>query len=323
MGTPLKSKTNVLRFILAIPLLVSYPLISAEVPDNLPGPKKPTPLDQFILAGMKEAKVPGLAALTIKEGKIFWAGYYGWANIKDKQPVTKDTLFQLASISKTVTACMIMQQVEKGKLKLDADINTLLPFKVRNPKHAHKPITLRQLLTHTSGIRDNWNVLEDTWVKNGDSPKPLGKSLLAYLREDGEFFSAKKSFYSWAPGTKNQYSNVGFTLAAYVAEAQLKASFEALCEKGIFKTLGMDLSFGRSKPQTGGHALRLPQENGRLQGAGTSRLLGLSGWNTSDNRTALSTVSPDVYGGRKTGRDPRSGGEDGGGHEKNSVPKDR
>ena len=240
MGTPLKSTTKVLRFILAIPLLVSYPLIAAELPDNLPGPKKPTPLDQFILAGMKEAKVPGLAALTIKEGKIFWAGYYGWANIEDKQPVTKDTLFQLASISKTVTACMIMQQVEQGNLKLDADINTLLPFKVRNPKHADKPITLRQLLTHTSGIRDNWSVLEDTWVKNGDFPKPLGKSLLAYLREDGGFFSAKKSFYSWAPGTKNQYSNVGFALAAYVAEAQLKASFEALCEKGIFKPLGMD-----------------------------------------------------------------------------------
>ena len=46
---------------------------------------------------------------------------------------------------------MIMQQVEQGKLDLDADINTLIPFKVRNPKHVEKPITLRQLLTHTSG----------------------------------------------------------------------------------------------------------------------------------------------------------------------------
>ena len=99
MGTPLKSTTKVLRFILAIPLLVSYPLIAAELPDNLPGPKKPTPLDQFILAGMKEAKVPGLAALTIKEGKIFWAGYYGWANIDDKQPVTKDTCLLYTSPS--------------------------------------------------------------------------------------------------------------------------------------------------------------------------------------------------------------------------------
>ncbi len=229
-----------LRFIFAISLLAGFPLIAAEVLNNLPGPKTPSPLDQFILKGMKEAKVPGLAALTIKEGKIFWAGYYGWANIETKTPVTQDTLFQLASISKTVTACMIMQQVEQGKIKLDVDINTLLPFKVRNPMHADKPITLRQLLTHTSGIRDNWSVLENTWVKNGDFKKPLAESLPAYLVEGGEFFSAKKSFYNWAPGTKNQYCNVAVALAAYVAEAKLKTPFEALCQQGLFKPLGME-----------------------------------------------------------------------------------
>jgi len=228
-----------LRFIFAISLLAGFPLIAAEVLNNLPGPKTPSPLDQFILKGMKEAKVPGLAALTIKEGKIFWAGYYGWANIETKTPVTQDTLFQLASISKTVTACMIMQQVEQGKLKLDVDINTLLPFKVRNPMHADKPITLRQLLTHTSGIRDNWSVLENTWVKNGDFKKPLAESLPAYLVEGGEFFSAKKSFYGWAPGIKDQYCNVAVALAAYVAEAKLKTPFETLCQQGLFKPLGM------------------------------------------------------------------------------------
>ena len=228
------------RLIFAVSVLASFPLKAAEAPDNLPGPKNPTPLDEFILKGMKEAKVPGLAALTLKEGKIFWAGYYGWANIETKTPVTQDTLFQLASISKTVTACMIMQQVEQGKLKLDVDINTLLPFKVRNPRHVDTPITLRQLLTHTSGIRDNWSVLENTWVKNGDFKKPLAESLPAYLVEGGEFFSAKKSFYGWAPGTKDQYCNVAVALAAYVAEAKLKTPFEALCQQGLFKPRGME-----------------------------------------------------------------------------------
>ena len=228
------------RFIFAISMLVGLALLAADAPDNLPGPKNPSPLDEFILRGMKEAKVPGLAALTLKEGKIFWEGYYGWANIEEKRPATKDTLFQLASISKTITACMIMQQVEEGKLGLDADINTYLPFRVRNPGHTEKPITLRQLLTHTSGIRDNWKVLEEYWVKNGDFKQPLAKSLPAYLIQGGEFYSAKKSFYGWAPGTKNQYCNVGFALAAHVAEAKVKISFEALCEQGIFKPLGMD-----------------------------------------------------------------------------------
>jgi CubicO group peptidase (beta-lactamase class C family) len=229
-----------IRFIVVISLLVRLALPAADALENLPGPKNPSPLDEFILEGMKEAKVPGLAALTLKAGKIFWSGYYGWANIETKTLVTQNTLFQLASISKTVTACMIMQQVEQGKLKLDADINTLLPFKVRNPKYSEKLITLRQLLTHTSGIRDNWSVLEEHWVKNGDFKTPLAESLPAYLVEGGEFFSAKKSFYGWAPGTKNQYCNVAVALAAYVAEVELKTPFEALCQQGLFKPLGME-----------------------------------------------------------------------------------
>tara|TARA_B100001123_G_scaffold16879_1_gene18901 strand:- start:2328 stop:3488 length:1161 start_codon:yes stop_codon:yes gene_type:complete len=228
------------RLILAIQFISSLPLAAADVLENLPGLKNPTPLDKFILESMKEAKVPGLAALTLKEGKILWAGYYGWANIEEKIPVTQDTLFQLASISKTVTACMIMQQVEKGELDLDVDVNTYLPFKVRNPKHADQPITLRQLLCHTSGIRDNWTVLEDQWVKNGDYKEPLAKSLPAYLIEGGKFFSAKKSFYNWAPGTKNQYCNVAVALAAHVAEVKLKTPFETLCTQGLFKPLNME-----------------------------------------------------------------------------------
>ena len=229
-----------IRVFLFAQILAAHQLFATELLAPLPGPKNPTPLDQFILKGMKNARVPGLAALSIKEGKIFWSGYYGWANIEAKKPVTKNTLFQLASISKTITACMIMQQVEQGQLELDADINTLLPFKVRNPKHPGKPITLRQLLTHTSGIRDNWNALEKHWVKNGDFKMPLAKSLLAYLNKGGEFFDARKNFYTWAPGSKNQYCNVALALAAYAAEAKTKTPFETLCHRGLFKPLGME-----------------------------------------------------------------------------------
>ena len=218
-----------------------------QKPDELPGPKSPTALDRFILNGMKEAKVPGLAAAVVKKDKVLWTGAYGWANREQKIPVTNGTLFQIASVSKPVTACAVMQLVEQGKLSLDADINEILPFPVRNPKHQKVPITLKHLLTHTSGIRDNWNLLEDTWVKNGDFPKPLSESLAAYLQPKGEYYSAKKSFYQWAPGTKSQYSNVGVALAAYLAEAKAKTPFETLCQKGIFEPLGMQGSSFRLK----------------------------------------------------------------------------
>jgi CubicO group peptidase (beta-lactamase class C family) len=167
---------HLFHLFLLLHVLAATGRLAAAPLDALPGPEKPSPLDTFILEGMKEAKVPGLAALVIRDGNVAWSGYYGWANVETRTPVSRDTRFQLASVSKTVTACAIMQQVEQGKLDLDADINSVLPFTVRNPGHPDRPITLRHLLTHSSGIKDNWDLLEDTWVKNGDFPKPLGKS---------------------------------------------------------------------------------------------------------------------------------------------------
>ena len=210
-----------------------------QEPDGFPRLESPNELDRLILNGMKEAKVSGLAAVAVKKDEVVWSGYYGWANREQKIPVTKETLFQVASVSKPVTACAVMQLVEQGKLSLNADVNEVLPFPVRNPKHPKVPITLIHLLTHTSGIRDNWNLLEKTWVKNGDFAKPLGVSLAAYLQPKGEYYSAKKTFYQWTPGTKSQYSNVGVALAAYLAEVKAKAPFETICQKGIFEPLGM------------------------------------------------------------------------------------
>ena len=236
------------RFSTIFALLIGLALpCAAQDADPLPGPNNPTDLDRFILDGMKEAKVPGLAAAVVKKDKVIWTGAYGWANREQKVPVTNETLFQIASVSKPVTACTVMQLVEQGKLFLDADVNEALPFPVRNPKHPKVPITLKHLLTHTSGIRDNWNLLEDTWVKNGDFPKPLGESLAAYLQPKGEYYGAKKSFYEWAPGTKSKYSNVGVALAAYLAEAKAKTPFETLCQKGIFEPLAMQGSSFRLK----------------------------------------------------------------------------
>ena len=237
--------------------------------------KDPTELDRFILDGMKEAKVPGLAAAVVRNGKVIWTGAYGWANREQKIPVINDTLFQIASVSKPVTACAVMQLVEQGKLSLDADVNEALPFPVRNPKHPKVPITLKHLLTHTSGIRDNWNLLEDTWVKNGDFPKPLGESLAAYLQPKGEYYSAKKSFYQWAPGTKSQYSNVGVALAAYLAETKVKTPFETLCQKGIFEPLGMQGSSFRLK---GMDQAKIAMPYGFKKKTGTFKPLGHHGY---------------------------------------------
>ena len=207
--------------------------------DTLPGPERSTAIDRFLLEQMKKARLPGLSAAVVQEGKVVWTGSYGWSDVAKRRRVDSSTLFQLASVSKTVTVCAVMQLVEREKLSLDEPIADVLPFAVAHPAHPESSITLRHLLTHTSGIRDNWKVLEDTWVKNGDFPKSLKDSLRAYLLPTGEYFDPDKNFYSWAPGSRQRYSNVGIALAAYLAEAKAGVSFELLCERGIFKPLGL------------------------------------------------------------------------------------
>jgi len=206
---------------------------------SLPVPENASELDRFILSGMQDARVPGLAAVLVMHRKTVWSGSYGWADLPSRTPVTEETLFQIASISKTVTACVVMQLVEQSRLSLDNDVNALLPFPLRNPRHPEVPVTLRQLLTHSSGLRDNWKVLEGTWVKDGDYPGTLAKSMADYFQKDGQYFSAGKNFYEWAPGTDSKYSNTGVALAAYIAERAAGVSFEALCEKNVFEPLGM------------------------------------------------------------------------------------
>jgi CubicO group peptidase (beta-lactamase class C family) len=130
-------------------------------------------LDSFITAKMEQYHFPGLQAVIVKDDQIIWKGAYGYANIAQNRLVTDSTLFYIASVSKTVTATALMQLWEQGLFNLDDDVNDYLPFPVRNPNHPNVPITFRMLLTHTSGIMENNNVLNSSLTWGEDSPIPL------------------------------------------------------------------------------------------------------------------------------------------------------
>jgi CubicO group peptidase (beta-lactamase class C family) len=196
-------------------------------------------LDDFILARMQTAHFPGLAAAIVKDNQLLWSKGYGWAHIGDGVPVTADTVFMLASVSKTVTAVAVMQLVEDGLIDLDADVNDYLPFQVRTPQYPNTPITTRMLLTHTAAIEDNWDVMLDLYVP-GDSPIPLGTFLAEYYVPGGEYYHGLKNFYADEPGTAYHYANVAVALAGYLAEVVSGTSFENHCQQGIFGPLGMD-----------------------------------------------------------------------------------
>ena len=195
-------------------------------------------LDVFIRRRMVEGHVPGLAAAIVKGDQVVWAKGYGLRDVQLGLPVEPQTPFMLASISKTVTASALMQLAESQAFGLDEDIDPYLPFAVNNPNHVAAPITFRHLLSHVSGIRDNWGVMMSLYV-SGDSPLQLGRFLGEYLVPGGLYYSANANFAPWASGTQFQYSNMGYALNGYLVETIGGLPFDRYCEQNIFAPLGM------------------------------------------------------------------------------------
>jgi len=199
----------------------------------------PADLDGFIRYEMERSHIPGLSAAVFDGGGMRWAQGYGWADIEHERAAGPDTLFQLASISKLVTATAAMQLVETGQLALDADVSTYLPFTIENPHHADIPITLRMLLTHTSSLLDNAGVYESLYTWGADSPITLMELIEGFYTPEGRWYREGDCFLREAPGTAWSYSNVGFALVGLLVELASGQPFDAYCNDHIFAPLGM------------------------------------------------------------------------------------
>lgn len=199
--------------------------------------------DHAIIEAMKISNVPGAAVLIISDKQIKYTKGYGLAEPQTGRIVTPDTLFTIASISKTVTATALMILYEQKKFTLDDDINWYLPFQVRNPYFPDTPITFRMLLSHISTLKDSdlfyeYYTLQKTPVLP-DSPILLGKFLKDYLSADGKLYNTADNFLKAKPGTKYTYSNVGFGLLGFLIEWISGIQFNEYCKQVIFEPLGM------------------------------------------------------------------------------------
>ncbi len=195
-------------------------------------------LDRDIERWMEKNNVPGLAACIAYEGRIVWSNGYGWANIAKKIPFTADeTLFQIASITKTFTATAIMQLRDKGLFALDDDVNKFLKFSLRNPRHPDKPITFRHLLTHTSSIDDDDCIY--TLYAPGDPDRSVEDVVTEYFTPGGALWR-DSNFLKNAPGQKESYSNIGFALLGHLVEVISGQSLEDYMQENIFKPLNMN-----------------------------------------------------------------------------------
>jgi CubicO group peptidase (beta-lactamase class C family) len=202
-------------------------------------------VDQKIERWMENQNVPGLAACIVKGDQIVWSKGYGLANIAKRIPFTPDHIFPIASISKTIVATAIMQLRDKGRFKLDDDVNAFLKFPVRNPQHPDRPITFRHLLTHTSSI-DDGDALYSLYAV-GDPTMSIEEAVTQYFTRGGRFWS-RDNFYNHPPGAKERYSNAGFALLGYLVEVISQQPLEDYLQQNIYAPLKMnETSFYISK----------------------------------------------------------------------------
>ena len=193
-------------------------------------------IDRTIEARMQEAGLVGVGAAIIIDRKIAWAKGYGFSDKQRAVPFTPDTVMNIGSISKTFTAVALLQAVEEGKVSLDEDINTYLPFKVINPSFPKDRITLRHLATHTSGITDRWAVYERLYHWGGDVPGRLGDFLAGYFAPGGKDYSPE-NFVAFKPGTHREYSNIGAGVVGYIVERAVGEKLNVYTKRRIFAPL--------------------------------------------------------------------------------------
>jgi CubicO group peptidase (beta-lactamase class C family) len=203
-------------------------------------------------ARLQAAQVPGLSWALIANGQMVQAGAWGFADLAAGQPMRADSLLSTASVTKTFTGALLLQEVDRGRCALDDAADRHLPFALRHPAHPEVRITLRHLLTHTSSLADDLTPYDASYAC-GDPLLSLGAWLQNALHSEAA--QAKPPFYADAPGSRHAYSNVGYGLLGLISERLSGLPFDAVLRKGLLDPLGMDRSFmllqhAQADPQT-------------------------------------------------------------------------
>ncbi len=181
-------------------------------------------LDGVLPLQLAREDIAGATVAVVKDGKLLFARGYGYADVAKKAPVSAETtLFRPGSVSKLFTWTAVMQQVEQGKLDLDRDVNDYIDFKI--PPMDGKPITLRNIMTHTPGFEET---IQELFVGNEKSLSPLNVYLKAHL-----------PVRIYAPGTTPAYCNYATALAGYMVQRVSGEPFFDYVDNHILKPLSM------------------------------------------------------------------------------------
>lgn len=179
-----------------------------------------------VFAAQSGTDRPGCAVSVVKAGKLVFARGYGMADMAAGLAITPQSIFHIASVSKQFTATSLALLAQSGRISLDDDIRKYIP---ELPVY-EAPLTIRQLLQHTSGIRDQWSLL----IAGGWR---LGDDLIT--EQDVLDIVSRQKTLNFRPGSDWLYSNTGFTLAAIVVKRVTGQSLRQFADSALFQPLGM------------------------------------------------------------------------------------
>lgn len=205
--------------IAAISLTAARPAISQTINTDRVVAELEPEIRRALLAG----NIPSASIALIAGDRVIWTGSYGESNLWARTPATANTVYLIGSTFKTMSTVALLQQMEKGKFKLDDPVSKYLDFKIQNDD-PNNPVTFRNLLTHTSGLTGDFGAVP---VWSNDAPLPLKD----YARTSLKVHEP--------PMTKVEYSNAAFTLVGYLVEKLSGVPYRQYIQENIFKPLEM------------------------------------------------------------------------------------
>jgi CubicO group peptidase (beta-lactamase class C family) len=191
-------------------------------------------IDAWLEAQQVYDQLPGISVAIVRDQELLWTKGYGYSDVKKKVPATPETIYSICSITKLFTSIAIMQLYEQGKLRLDDSLSSLLPDRHINQQFSDSgPITIRSLLTHSSGLPRE----SDFPYWTGPEHKfPSREQLAEKLDQQETLFPASTYFH---------YSNLGMALLGEVVERTSGKPYDVYVQENILKPLRLTTTFSK------------------------------------------------------------------------------
>lgn len=178
-----------------------------------------------LLALHAPADAPGVSVAVVRDGAIVYSGARGLASLEQGTPLTTRTILDIGSVAKQFTGFAVALLESQGKLSLEDDIRKYLP----EVTDFGRPITIRNLLNHTSGLREIYNTMQIGGWQNGDAMTQEHALRIVSVQPELQF----------EPGSEHLYNNTGYMLLADIVERVTGSEFHVWMEENVFRPLGM------------------------------------------------------------------------------------